>query len=115
MRPLLERVARAIALSRGGAMVGPGECLATREFGWKPDGSHLDKYVAAHWKEHEHAAQLAIDTILAIPAPGPDAVPLSWMLARWRINRDPKDAAELIERLVSLLRETGLDFETVAV
>lgn len=60
---MLEKVARALAMSAGGAIVGPGQSRATREFGWKGDGAHLEEYVEAHWKEHEHAAGFAISAM----------------------------------------------------
>lgn len=70
MTEMVERVARAIATSVGGRIVGPGQSIATREFGWKGgDGKHLDQYVEAHWKEHVHAAEFAI---AAMPLPNDD-------------------------------------------
>jgi hypothetical protein len=58
-----ERVARALAFSAGGRIVGPGRSESTREFSWDGDGGHLQKYVEAHWKEHVHAATFAIEAI----------------------------------------------------
>lgn len=58
---MIERVARAIALSDGGTMVGNSQSKATREFGW--DGSNtnaMNKYVEAHWLQFKHAAIFAI-------------------------------------------------------
>lgn len=63
MSEMKERVARAIAVSVGSRMAGPGQSVATREFGWKGDGGHLDQYVEAHWKEHVHAAEFAIEAM----------------------------------------------------
>ena len=64
---MIERVARAIAFSAGSAMVGPGESQATREFGWKGDGTHFQQYVNAHWRECIHAASSALEaTAVAI-------------------------------------------------
>jgi len=57
---MLEKVARALAFSAGAAFVAPGQCAATREFGWLGDGESLDKYAERHWKEHLHAARFAI-------------------------------------------------------
>lgn len=59
----IEKVARALASSAGARMVGPGESVATRQFGWKGDGKHLDQYIEAHWKEHKHAATFAIEAM----------------------------------------------------
>jgi len=64
MSEMVERVARALALSAGGRMAGPGQSIATREFGWKSDGESLDRYVEAHWKEHVHAADFAIEAMV---------------------------------------------------
>lgn len=44
-------------------MVGPGQCEASREFGWKGDGGHLEKYADAHWKEHLGYARAAIEAM----------------------------------------------------
>jgi len=45
---MLESVARAICYNEGGRIMGPSQCKATREFGWKGDGEHYDLYVEAH-------------------------------------------------------------------
>jgi hypothetical protein len=63
MREMIEKVARALASSAGARMVGPSQSVATRQFGWKGDGEHLDQYIEAHWKEHEHAAIFAIEAM----------------------------------------------------
>lgn len=63
MSEMIERVARALATSAGGRITGPGQSVATREFGWKGDGEHLDQYVEAHWKEYMHAAEFAIEAM----------------------------------------------------
>lgn len=60
---VIERVARALALSHGSKIVGPGQSVATREVGWKGDGEYMDRYIAAHWKEHVHAAEFAIGAL----------------------------------------------------
>ena len=70
---MVERVARALAMSRGAAFCGPGQSIATREFGWKPDGEHLEKYVEAHWKDHVHAAGFAI-VAMRVPIVEPNSV-----------------------------------------
>lgn len=60
---MLEKVARALAMSAGAAIVGPGQSRASREFGWKGDGVHLEQYVEAHCKEYLHAATFAISAM----------------------------------------------------
>jgi hypothetical protein len=60
---MVERVARALAFSAGAQICGPEQSVATREFGWKHDGGHLDLYNEAHWKEHVHAAGFAIEAM----------------------------------------------------
>jgi len=64
-RRKVERVARAIAASRGGEITGPGRNRATDELGW-PGYIPTDKYAEIHWKEHIHAAEFAI---AAMPDP----------------------------------------------
>ncbi len=60
---MVERVARALAVSAGSRITGPGRNAATDEFRWEGDGGHLDRYVSAHWKEHVHAATFAIEAM----------------------------------------------------
>lgn len=60
---MLEKVARALAMSAGAAIVGSGQSRATREFRWEGDGGHFEKYVEAHWKEHMHAAGFAVSAM----------------------------------------------------
>ena len=61
---MIEKVARALALAAGARFAGPGQCVATREFGWSGDGKYLDQYAEAHWKEHCSAASFAIAAML---------------------------------------------------
>jgi len=58
----IERIARIIAFYEGARMAGPGQSEATREFGWKGDGEHFEKYTDNHWAEYKPAAE----SILAI-------------------------------------------------
>lgn len=60
MSEMIERVARALAFSAGGRIVGPGQNVASREIGWRGDGEHFERYAELHWKEHVHGAELAI-------------------------------------------------------
>lgn len=60
---MVERVARVICHMHGSRMCGPGQSIATRELGWKPDGGHNVAYVALHWREHEQAAIAAIEAM----------------------------------------------------
>lgn len=63
MSEMVEKVARALALSHGGAMVGRGQSIASREMGWTPDGEYMQRYVERHWKEYIHAARFAIEAM----------------------------------------------------
>lgn len=63
MNTMTVRVARALAMHAGGAMVGPGQNAATREFAWKADGEHFEQYVEAHWFQHMYAATFAIEAL----------------------------------------------------
>ena len=63
MTEMIERVAQALALCAGGKICGPGQSVASREFGWKGDGEHFAKYVETHWQEHITAAQFAIEAM----------------------------------------------------
>lgn len=63
MSEMVERVARALALSVGAAIVGPGQSRAMREFGWSGDGNHFEQYVNSHWKDYVHAATFAIEAM----------------------------------------------------
>lgn len=63
MNEMVERVARRLAFYAGAKMCGPGQHVASREFGWKPDGKHLDEYADGHWREHEHTAIAVIEEI----------------------------------------------------
>lgn len=82
---MIERVARAIAFNDGARMIGAGQSNATREFGWKGDGEHLDKYAEAHWKEHVGAARMAIE---AMRKPTPHMVNVGWQLILGNLRPD---------------------------
>lgn len=60
---MVERVARAIAASRGGEITGPSRHRASDEFGWDVSGDYRCKYVESHWREHVHAAEFAIEAM----------------------------------------------------
>jgi hypothetical protein len=60
---MVERVARALAASTGASIAGPSQSVATKEFGWSPEGGHLRHYVDRHWRKHVHAATLAIEAM----------------------------------------------------
>lgn len=62
MSEMVERVARAVAASEGGRITGPGQCRATREFGWKGEIA-LQQYADAHWREYITAAHAAIEAM----------------------------------------------------
>lgn len=63
MSEMIERVARALARSEGGTLLTGSQSKATREFGWDPSHSYVEKYVEAHWKEHVNAAHFAIEAM----------------------------------------------------
>ncbi|MER9628350.1 hypothetical protein [Mesorhizobium sp. M0296] len=63
MAGMIEKVARALALSAGGRMVTNGQSVATREFGWDASHRYTELYVEAHWREHVHAAGFAIQAM----------------------------------------------------
>lgn len=63
LQDLVERVARAIALFDGGKITGPSRCRAYDEFGWGPDGKHLEQYAEAHWQEHSISAEAVIPIV----------------------------------------------------
>jgi hypothetical protein len=69
---LFEQVARGICASYGSRFVGPGQSIATRELGWKPDAGHLDEYVDKHWREWKNEAAFALAALKHLPDdPGP--------------------------------------------
>lgn len=66
---VVENVARAICRSYGARIAGPGQSIASRELGWKPDGEHLDRYVEKYWHNWTNEAAFALEampTILAL-------------------------------------------------
>jgi hypothetical protein len=65
---LIEAMARAICHADGGTIVSAGQSRASREFGWKPDGEHLDLYAKAHWQKFTTAAEFALSAIEAMGA-----------------------------------------------
>lgn len=69
MTTMVEKVARALAFADGSRFAGPGQSKATREFGWKGDGEHFEKYADVHWKEHVVAAQMAFEA-MRVPSDG---------------------------------------------
>lgn len=71
---MVERVARAIAMCEGGRIVGPAQCRAQREFGWRGDGWHLQQFAEAHWREYAGAASMAI---AAMREPTPEMIEAS--------------------------------------
>jgi hypothetical protein len=95
---MLEKVARALAMSVGGAIVGPGQSRATREFGWKIDGVHFKQYVEAHWKEYIHAAGFAVSAMRepteAMVLAGAHHENTGDMAGRWRAMVDVALAEE---------------------
>lgn len=60
---MVERVARAMAASRGGEITGPSRHRAADEFGWDGNGTYMCKYVESHWRKHVHAARAAIEAM----------------------------------------------------
>lgn len=64
---MVERVARALALSAGARIAGPSRSVATKEFGWDIDGRYMREYVERHWREHVHAARSAIEAMRVPP------------------------------------------------
>lgn len=66
---ILEKIARRFAFHQGARIVAPGQSQATREFGWRGDGEHFEKYTEAHWKEYEDAARMALE---ALREPSPE-------------------------------------------
>jgi hypothetical protein len=85
---MVERVARALATAAGAAFAAPSASVAVREFGWDADGVYMRQYVDRHWREHVHAARLAIAAMRDPPREvyaifnGPDFVK--------HIDRDPE-------------------------
>lgn len=106
---VIERMARALAFSHGSKIVSPGQSVATREVGWSGDGEYLDRYVAAHWKEHVHAAKFALDALSG----GLEDLPL-WVLLAGKNSlfscaEDPEidDARKCFVAMVSSLVAEG--------
>lgn len=76
---IIEKVARALAYCAGATMAGPGQSVATREFGWKMDGEHNRSYAERHWRSHVPAAMFAVG---AMKEPTPE------MMQQWRKTFD---------------------------